>query len=235
MQRSDFLTTCSAIAATTLVGEAPPPKIAGITIPDTPLAKEAAATAHSALPQEIFNHSLRTFLFAELIAGAKGVPHDAEAVYVAAILHDSGLGAAYMSKSERFEVDGANLARRILKRHAVVGARADLIWDAISLHDAGGIARWKAAEVMLVNAGVSADFGAYLDLLHRSDVIAVLSTAPRTGFIPVFLEAVASVARRKPYATGNCFVTDVAVRMVPGFHLENFCDEVKEDPFADYG
>jgi hypothetical protein len=30
-------------------------------------------------------------------------------------------------------------------------------------------------------------------------------------------------------------VTDVAVRMVPGFHLENFCDEVKEDPFADYG
>src|SRR5580700_10629188 len=212
MQRSDFLGACSAIAATTLVGEAPPPAIAGITIPDTPLAKEATATARSALPQEIFNHSLRTFLFAELIAGAKGVPHDAEAVYVA-----------------------ANLARRILNRHSVVGARADLIWDAISLHDAGGIARWKAAEVMLVNAGVSADFGAYLSLLPKSDVIAVLSTAPRTGFIPVFLEAVASVARRKPYATGNCFVTDVAVRMVPGFHLENFCDEVKEDPFADYG
>jgi hypothetical protein len=71
MQRSDFLTTCSAIVATTLVGEAPPAAIAGIAIPDTPLAKEATAIARAALPPEIFNHSLRTFLFAELIAGAK--------------------------------------------------------------------------------------------------------------------------------------------------------------------
>jgi hypothetical protein len=85
---------------------------------------------------------------------------------------------------------------------------------------------------MLVNAGVSADFGGYLDLMQRGDVVAVLARAPRTRFIPVFLEAVAGVAKRKPHATGNCFVTDVAYRMVPGFHLENFCDAVREDPFA---
>jgi hypothetical protein len=70
--------------------------------------------------------------------------------------------------------------------------------------------------------------------MQRNDVVAVLTTAPRNGFIPVFLDVVASVARRKPQATGGCFVTDVAYRMVPGFHLENFCDAVKQDPFAGY-
>jgi hypothetical protein len=235
MRRSDFLGACSTVAAATLVGETPATAVAGITIPDTPLARDATSAARSAEPTEIFNHSLRTFLFAELIANAKAVPHDRETVYIAAILHDTGLTKAHMSKTERFEVDGANVARELLQRHGVTGARADLIWDAISLHDSGGIARWKQPEVMLVNAGVSADFGGYLDLLQRNDVIGVLSTAPRTGFISVFLDAVASVARLKGFATGNCFVTDVAYRLVPGFHLENFCDAVKEDPFAGYG
>jgi len=234
MQRSDFLNACSAIAATTLAGAAPASAIAGIKVPDTALAREATSAALAAEPVEIFNHSLRSFLFAELIARAKGLTHDGEAVYVAAILHDAGLSPAHMSESERFEVDGANFARGLLQRFGVTGPRADLVWDAISLHDSGGIARWKAPEVMLVNAGVAADFGGYLGLLQRDDVRAVLSAAPRTRFVPVFLDAVAAVAKRKPNATGNCFVTDVAYRMVPGFHLENFCDAVKTDPFAGY-
>ncbi|MFY9720855.1 MAG: HD domain-containing protein [Candidatus Cybelea sp.] len=233
MHRSDFLNACAAVAAGSLAG-APPPAVAGIDIPDTALAKEATDAARSSEPIEIFNHSLRAFLFAEIIAKAKGVSHDVEAVYVAAILHDTGLTRAYASHDQRFEVDGANLARQILGRHGVSGSRADLVWDAISLHDAGGIARWKQPEVMLVNAGVSADFGGYLELMQRDDVIAVLNEAPRTGFIPVFLRAVAEVAKLKPQATGNCFVTDVAYRMIPGFHLPNFCDEVQEDPFAAY-
>ena len=65
-----------------------------------------------------------------------------------------------MSKDYRFEVDGANLARRILRKHKVTGLRADLVWDAITLHDSD-LAAWKQPEVRLVNQGVDADFGAY--------------------------------------------------------------------------
>ncbi len=209
-------------------------RVAGIAIPDTHVAKEATEVARASEPAEIFNHSLRSFLFAELIARAKSLAHDTEALYVAAILHDTGLAPAHVSQDERFEVDGANLARRILSRHGVTGSRAELVWDAITLHDCGGIARWKQPEVMLLYEGVAADFGSHRDLLQRSDTIAILEAAPRTGFIPVFLEAVARIAKLKPHATGNCFVIDVAYRMVPGFHLENFCDEVQEDPFASY-
>src|SRR6202044_610528 len=168
-------------------------------------AREATETARACEPTEIFNHSLRAFLFAELIAKSKALSHDVEAVYVAAILHDTGLTPAHMSHSQRFEVEGANLSKKILASHDVGKSRADLIWDAISLHDQGDIARWKATEVALVNAGVAADFGAYLDRMERRDIIAVLHTAPRNGFIPVFLNAVANVAKQKPQATGNSF------------------------------
>ncbi|MGA9418703.1 MAG: HD domain-containing protein [Candidatus Cybelea sp.] len=233
MHRAEFLNACCAIASGVLAGAAPR-TVAGLKIPDTPLSREATETARASEPAEIFSHSLRTFFFAELIAKSKALAHDVEAVYVAAILHDTGLTPAHMSRSQRFEVDGANLARKILASHGVSGSRADLIWDAISLHDQGDIARWKATEVTLVNAGVAADFGAYLDEMERGDVISVLHAAPRNGFIPVFLNAVANVAKQKPQATGNSFVTDVAYRMIPGFHLPNFCDEVKQDPFAAY-
>jgi hypothetical protein len=140
-----------------------------------------------------------------------------------------------MSADRRFEVDGANLARELLSKHNVTGRDADLVWDAIALHDAGDIAQWKQPEVRLVNAGVAADFGAYLSTLDREDVVGLLRAAPRTHFIETFIDAVAAVAARKPEATGNCFVTDVGYRRVPGFHLSNFCDAVKDDPFKSYG
>jgi hypothetical protein len=238
MNRTEFLNALSAAAvapAALSAAQTLPPHVAGVQIPDSSVAREATALARSAEPAEIFNHSLRTFLFAELIAQARSIKHDSELVYVASILHDTGLTARYMSADQRFEVDGANLSRELLKKHGVTAAAAELVWDAIALHDSGGIARWKQPEVKLVNAGVAADFGAYLSLLSRADVVAVLQAAPRTRFIDVFLEAVAAVAARKPEATGGCFVTDVGYRRVPGFHLANFCDEVKDDPFKVYG
>lgn len=238
MKRGQFIASLSAAAAipsTAGASQPLPREIAGIRIPDSSLAQEATNLARAAEPPEIFNHSLRTFLFAELIGQAKQIRHDLEMVYVASILHDTGLSPRYMSAERRFEVDGANLAREVLNRHNISGSSAELVWDAIALHDSGGIAQWKQAEVRLVNAGVGADFGSYLSSLRRSDIIAVLQAAPRTGFIDAFLNAVAVVAARKPEATGNCFVTDVGYRRVPGFHLENFCDAVKDDPFTSYG
>ena len=236
MHRSTFLGSLVAISAA-LPSESPIPvskNIAGIGVPDSPLAREALAIATAAIPGPILNHSLRTFLFAELVAKAKHIDHDVELVYVASILHDTGLSAKYMSDADPFEVDGADVARSLLTRYAVTGARADLAWDAIALHDNGGIAHHKQAEVKLVNAGVGVDFGASLDVLQRADIIAVLDAAPRTHFIEAFLDAAAAVAKRKPFACAHSFVADVGYRKVPGFSLPNFCDEVQTDPFASY-
>ena len=209
-------------------------QVAGISVPDSALAREADGVAREALPPEIYRHSLRAFLFAQLIARGAKLAHDVEAVYVAAMLHDVGLGAAHASESFRFEVDGANVAREVLWRHGVHGSRADVVWDAIALHDST-LADWKQPEVRLVCGGVCVDFGEFLERLERADVAAVLQAAPRDGFVPVFLDAVAAVAERKPFATGKCFVTDVAHRLVPGFAPGNFVDAVRDgDPFAPF-
>jgi hypothetical protein len=237
MQRSTFLGALVAISAAVRPqarAAVPSKQIAGIEIPDTSLAKDALDTARSVESTAILNHSLRTYLFAELIAKAKRIDHDVELVYVASILHDTGLCQKYMSDSYPFEVDGANVARTLLTNHGVSDARADIAWDAIALHDNGGIARHKQPEVMLVNAGVGADFGGSLDILARADVVRVLEAAPRTHFIDAFLSAVAVVAKSKPLASAHSFVADVGYCKVPDFKLPSFCDEVKEDPFAGY-
>jgi|SRR5579864_926700 len=237
MNRATFLEAMFAVTSAVPLGAqaaSAAKHIAGVRIPDTVLASEAAEIAKSSEPIEIYNHSLRTYLFAELIARAKKVSHDAEIVYVASILHDTGLATRYISPANPFEVDGANVARALLRKHAVSENRADVAWDAIALHDNGGIARHKQAEVMLVNAGVAADFGGYLDSMARLDVIGVLEAAPRTHFIDVFLNATANVAKRKPLAAAHSFVADVGYCKVAGFHLPSFCDEVRTDPFAGY-
>lgn len=237
MNRNDFLTTLGAaatVSATGLTDDFTGRRIAGIEVPDSAMARDAMRLALTTEHAQIFNHSMRTFLFAELIANAMHVRHDSELVFVASILHDLGLTARFMSAENRFEADGANAARDLMKNHGAADPAIETVWDAIALHDNGGLAKWKRAEVMLVNAGVSADFGGDLDTLQREHVVEVLSHAPRDGFIEAFLPAVAAVAAKKPNATGNCFVTDVGYRMVPGFHLPNFCDEVKDDPFAAY-
>jgi HD domain len=233
LSRSSFIASCAAATASFSANDLIP-SIAGITVPNTALTREATSIAQVTEPYEIFNHSRRVFLFAELLAKRTNRTHDVEAVYVASLLHDVGLTSRYMTDTERFEVDGANVARALLQRHNISKDRADVIWDAIALHDQGGIARWKQDEVALVNAGVTADFGGYLELLDPTQIRDVLATAPRGGFVPAFLSAVAVVARRKPQATGNSFVVDVGARMIPGFHLANFCDEVQVDPFARY-
>lgn len=209
-------------------------EIAGIRVPDTPVAREATRIARSTEPVEIFNHSLRTYLFAQLIGKAKGIQHDVELVYVASILHDTGMSSKFMSDRNPFEVDGADVARKLLASHGISESRQQLAWDAVALHDNGGIAQHKQPEVLLVNAGVGADFGAYLDELTRTDIIAVLKAAPRAHFIDVFMNAAAAVAKKKPLACAHSFVADVGYCKVPGFRLPSFCDAVKEDPFANF-
>ncbi|KAL4863573.1 hypothetical protein BDV12DRAFT_201945 [Aspergillus spectabilis] len=67
---------------------------------------------------------------------------------------------------KRFEVDGANIARKFIRAEQENGngtesideARIQRVWDAIALHATGSIARHAAPEVTLTHIGVIADF-----------------------------------------------------------------------------
>src|SRR5215470_18366922 len=65
--------------------------IAGIWVPDSPLISEAIKYAQKLYEPYLFNHAMRSWIFAARIGQMKSMEVDAEAVAVGTILHDIGL------------------------------------------------------------------------------------------------------------------------------------------------
>jgi HD superfamily phosphodiesterase len=106
--------------------------LAGVRIPDTPLAKAAVDLLEATSPQFICNHCVRTYVFGTLAVRSTGRSTiDEEIALCGALLHDLGLVPAHAGQS-RFEVDGADAAREFCLTHQVAGERADRVWEAIA-------------------------------------------------------------------------------------------------------
>jgi hypothetical protein len=88
----------------------------------------------------------------EILSKRWGPPH-----YIAAMFHDMGLTPQYSSKTDRFEVDGANAARAFLRRHDIAQQDIDTVWTAISLHTTPGIPQYMHPVVALLTNGVEMD------------------------------------------------------------------------------
>lgn len=134
--------------------------IAGIAVADTPLVKRAYEVAREHLDPYLFNHVMRSWLFATLIAEQKGDPYDAEVLAVSALLHDIGLSEAFVGPL-RFEVEGANFAQELASSFDVDTRRAQLIWDSIALNSTPSICLHKEAEAALCVLGVGLDWGGW--------------------------------------------------------------------------
>src|SRR3954464_13713322 len=108
--------------------------IAGITIPDSTLGREATEFVQDVSTQLLFDHSRRVFLWASLQGENLGLEYDPELLYVGAMFHDVGLVEGHRSENERFEIDGANAARVFLERHERPEERVMTVWESIALH-----------------------------------------------------------------------------------------------------
>jgi len=85
-------------------------RLAGIDVIDSRLVTECIDLAQTHSSPYLFNHVMRSWLLATLVAPQAEVKPDPEVLACAVILHDLGLTKTYEA-SERFEVDGANAAR----------------------------------------------------------------------------------------------------------------------------
>src|SRR4030095_7933630 len=92
--------------------------IAGVSVPDTPLISRAIEFAREHSEPYLFNHVMRSWLFAVKLEQLNQSEHDEEGLAVTTILHDIGLAEAFNGPL-RFEVEGANAAREFARGQGI--------------------------------------------------------------------------------------------------------------------
>ncbi|MDT7754231.1 MAG: hypothetical protein QOH27_129, partial [Mycobacterium sp.] len=107
--------------------------IAGVTIPDSVLAREATELIRDTTTELIYHHSRRVFLFGSLQTRQLGLEPDPELLYLAAMFHDTGLVPPYRGHEQRFELDSADAAREFVTSRGLTGSDSDVVWAAIAL------------------------------------------------------------------------------------------------------
>lgn len=177
-----------------------------LTLPGTPLADAIVELIRAVEPPSVFNHSIRTYLFARLVADRLGLvigrDYDGDLLFAASTMHDLGV-ARDGPHRQRFEVEGADRAAAFLTEHGVPAADADQVWQAIALHTSAGIAERRGPLCVLVREGVAVDFGgplgaAHVDALSDEQADAVHAAYPRLDMIRSLTDAIVAHAATNP-------------------------------------
>jgi HD superfamily phosphodiesterase len=209
-------------------------RIAGIDIPDSRLAREATELVRDAASPLLFHHSRRVFLFGSLQGKRLGLAADPELLYVGAMFHDLGLTPKYRRTDQRFELDGADEARRFLAAHGLPEDRVRLAWLGIALHTTPETPYHLEPEVALVTAGVETDvLGIGYADLDRTLIDAVVSAHPRPDFKRQILRAFTEGMKDRPDTTFGTMNADVLAHFVPGFVRSDFVHVIEDSDWPE--
>ncbi|RZL74306.1 MAG: HD domain-containing protein [Rhodococcus sp. (in: high G+C Gram-positive bacteria)] len=201
--------------------------IAGVAIPQTPAAVEATSFVQKMTSPLIFHHSRRVFIFSMLRAHALGLQPDPELLYLSALFHDTGLSMPYSDVEQRFELDGADHARKFMLDRGFSDAAAEVVWTAIALHTTPGIPGRMGAEVAATNFGVLTDIvGLGLGELNREQVEEITAAHPRGDFKNEFLRAFVDGLSHRPDTTYGTVNADVLEHFIPGFRRTSMVDRI---------
>jgi hypothetical protein len=174
-----------------------------LALPTGPLVDASLELVRSTESQPIAEHSIRSFLFARLFAEHEGALNDAaydeELLFAATVMHDLGLGE-HARGHARFEVEGADLAAEVLRKHGVGEADVDRVWEAIALHSSHGLAERRGLLTYLTYKGVFIDAGPLTDAVADGLRKEVLNAYPRPTARRYLAEAIIEHANRSPAA-----------------------------------
>lgn len=203
--------------------------IDGITIPDSQIAREITDLVRDTESPLLFHHSSRVYYFGALAGKRRSLRFDPELLYAGAMFHDMGLTEQYRSPNERFEVDGANVARDFLRRHGINQGDIDTVWTAIALHTTPGVPQHMHPVIALVTAGVEMDvLGLAYDQYSDHERESVVHAHPRgdhfkEGIIQSFYNGI----RHKPDTTFGNVKGDVIADKEASFKPGNFCSVIR--------
>ncbi|MBD8123103.1 HD domain-containing protein [Pseudomonas lutea] len=204
--------------------------IAGITLPDSALARATTEYIRDQEGDLLFNHSRRVFLWGALTGERKGLKYDAEQLYVGAMFHDLGLVEQHRSADLRFEVDSANAARAFMQPFGLSEGDMEQVWLSIALHTTPGVPEHLRPNVALVTAGVEMDvLGINYAQFSEEQREVVTHAHPRgEDFKECILCAFADGFRHKPDTTFGTVNADVLVDEDPGFKPMNFVQIIRQ-------
>ncbi|GAA5185543.1 HD domain-containing protein [Rugosimonospora acidiphila] len=206
--------------------------IAGLEIPETAAVAEATRFAQETTSPLIYHHSRRVFLFSLIHAHQLGVQPDAELLYLAAMFHDTGLKTPFSEVEQRFEVDGADHARKFLLGRGFSAAAAQTVWTAIALHTTPGIPGRMDPEIATMHLGVLTDvIGLGLEQLERDQLGEILAAHPRGDFKNEFLRAYFDGFKDRPETTNGTVNSDVLEHFIPGFKRVTTVERIVGSPW----
>jgi len=205
--------------------------IAGVSVLDGPLITAVIEYAQRLSEPYLFNHAMRSWLFAEAIGRIKGIDFDSEVVAIGTILHDIGLTAS-VAGPNRFEVNGADAALSFIKGKGLSDRRAQLIWDLVALNSTPSLALHKEPEVAVGTMGIGLDYGGFgVEALPAADVERILSAFPRLMMKQRFAQTCCQLVKAKPETSHDNFLRDFGERFVPGSKAVSTVDLLMNAPF----
>ena len=205
--------------------------LAGVDVPDTQLVSRAIEYAKANSEPWLFNHVMRSWLFAEALVQGSGARYDAEVLAVSTLLHDLGLTEAFTGPL-RFEVEGANAARAFAREQGIDERRAQLIWDSVALNSTPSICLHKETEAAMCVTGVGLDWGGFgVDAMAKERIAEIVAAFPRLEMKQRFARAVCHLAQTRPETTYDNFARDFGERFVPGYQPISMVDVLLNAPF----
>jgi hypothetical protein len=207
--------------------------LAGISVPGTPIVDRALDYARQRCEPYLYNHVVRSWLFATRLGQLQSIDHDAEVVAVGTLLHDITLNERFAGP-RRFEVEAADLASRFAKEGGIDDHRAQLIWDSVALNSTPSIGLYKEAEVALCTAGICLDvIGWQYDRIPSKEMERIVAEFPRLGMKRRMTRCFCHIAEVKPELSYDNFVRDFGERFVEDYKAPSAVDFVADAPFPE--
>src|SRR5262252_2592541 len=191
--------------------------LAGVSVPATAIVDRAMEYARRECEPYLFNHVIRSWLFAVRIGQLQNVEHDAEVVAVGTLLHDITLNKSFAGP-RRFEVEAADLARTFAVDIGFDKRRAQLIWDSVALNSTPSIGLYKEAEVALCTAGICLDVvGLQFELIPPGEMKTIVDKFPRLAMKSRMTRCFCCMAKSHPETSYDNFLRDFGERFVADY------------------
>ena len=169
-------------------------------LPDTPSTRAADSLCRRASEGFLANHQLRSYLWANVLGGARAIEVDHEALFVAAALHDLGLTDQFRGDG-CFEVIGGDAAAQFLIGLGWSADRAEVVRRAIVLHIEPSVPIEAGPVAHVLDLGITLDVsGGRRDEVDPGTRMAILESFPRANFKRRMTE----VLRRDAEAQPDC-------------------------------